>query len=1498
MNKTKRVLSVVLAVLMLSSLIAALAIADNETCNVEIKYVFANDQNKQAAHSWTAKVGRGSTLNVSVTSPTVLGYAPTADQATVTINETISDDKTIVVLYYASEVAVTVNHYRQNIDNDGYTLFETENETGFTDNAVGDRAQQYEGFIALPYDKDELVAADGTTSVEIYYDRNYYLLSLNLDGGYGVEPIYAKYGTPISLGEPTKAGYTFKGWEPAAPATMPANGAALTAQWEADKTAKVSVVVWGENADDEAYSYIQSVEMTGTVGENFTITEDGKLICTKEEHTHSAACWINCTHTHTAACYGGTKQEEPIDGKTNSAAENISQFKALTGGTLQNGMVYRVKCDGATNTNEYDKYYLYYGNTWYSVDASNVSGSAVASSQKVNAHSHRGNILSGNNKDQFWVYNSKLSCTHTHISSCYACGKTEHTHGSDCYFKGFGLDSNLWTLVKSDTVEVAADGSTVVNVYYDRTEFTLTFNYDYKNSSYRQNSTITAKWGADIGDEFLAVSSKANGSLWSKNVSGGDPWTSFLQIMPAEDRTYYCRNTSSTAQPAYYYTEDLNGEYVLKHTVNAYYGKDLDISSEDFYPMEGFTYDHGTDGGENPLPSNPGKAGKWSGAKFYYKRNSYDLVFISNNTEVKTSKVKFEAALSTSDGESFVPAYPSNFEPNAFEFAGWYQDPEGVKPVDWDAKMPAASVTIYAKWAPVQHTVKTWLTDKMDTPVNVGETGSNEQTVAHRATAVAPAEPTREPYAFIGWFYKDENGADKAFDFSMPVTRDLDLFAKWSSNVMVEYTIKYMLKDANGNETTTEVAAPTTGNALDGVNKTFEAKAGEELYADYRTGYLPETNSHAMTISVDAEHKNEYIFWYVAKEEVAYTVRYLNAATNKPLIADKQGMTRDAIITEKFVQINGYAPDAYQKRLVLSANEEENVIIFWYTKDNVHAPVQVIHWVQNIAGDGYTEYQSSVDTNAEINKTQTSTALTITGFEYKRGTAVAGENTTEFTAPVAPSGTLTAEGLVLNLYYDRIEYPYEFRFVDRLTGEEITYTEHVTGNARYQAQVTQTAKDLELYGYLLDDDANKAITIETDASKNIKTFYYLPFFKVVHVQGGTIAGTDKEKITQKDNFTYSLTDAVTDGYLYGGAFTDVACDADHVQTFKKGETAMGFTPVKGKTYYIWEVSETYLKPRTYAIWRHDPNNNGRLNVVGLYLMTHADRLNYQFVGFEIVGENATFANKEVYEVVNAKKGDTLYQQIYVNLQGEMAVSNAEVAVTDRKDGYIAMHKLSEGQFATFVDKGLTFQPYWVTLDGIIVRGVNSRECRYKGLDNRDITVNNKDRIGSSVSNFATPSQQTVEAVSYYAFEAADVEVATPDVPETPEIPEVPEAPEMTLNSDAMYLRAQYTYEMMTNTVKFISAIDVNECTEYGFVINGEVVKCEEAAETVDGYDANYLFGGSVNGAMLMSCNMLLDGLVDGMTLNVTPYYVALDGTTVVYGETRTLVYRQWVGLEG
>lgn len=1321
MNKTKRVLSVVLAVLMLSSLIAALAIADGQH-TVVIDYVFTNG--KQAAPSWTATLAEGSNLEQTVTSPTVVGYEPDPATVNVTVNN-ITENKNYTVTYYPANVGFTVNHYLQNVADNNYTLDKTEHVGGYTESEVGgDLAETYPGFAALLYNTKAKVAADDSTVVEIYYDRNYYMMSFNLDGGYGVEPIYARYGASVKVENPTKPGYTFNGWEPTVPTTVPAENTTYKAKWQAEKTAKVSVVIWGENADDEGYSYIKSVETTAPVGSTLTAVPSG------------------------------------------------------------------------TNLN---------------------------------------------------------------------------------------METKLWELKRVEQTTVAADGSSVLNVYYDRKEFTLTFNYDYSSgflgigAGYNKTGTITAKWGADIGSRFLAMNAAAKGSLWSTNYNGAGPWTSFLQIMPEENRTYYCRNTSNTAQSAYYYTEGLDGKYVLKHTVDAYSGSNLTITAEDFYTMEGFTYDHGTDGEGKPLPKEPGDAGQWSGAKFYYKRNSYDLVFISNNTEVKKSKVKFEAALGTSNGESFAPSYPSNFEPNAFEFAGWYQDPEGVKPVDWNAKMPAASVTVYAKWAPKNHTVKAYLTKEV-----VGGEAIYTYHVPH-GTAVpsAPVNPTNGNYTFVGWFY-EENGVEKAFDFSMPVVKDLNLYAKWSSNTLVTYTIYYKSGDI-------EIAEPTTGSALAGTTLTFEAKTGDELNEGYQSGYFPHTGSHSLTMDINGN--NEFTFVYVAKEKVGYTVRYLDKATGEPVVVngvptpDKTGETSDAIITEKFKVITGYMPDSYQKRLVLSADPEKNVITFWYTKDEHHATIQKNYWIQNVDGNGYSSMPySEISAVGNIGTTYSADVITITGFTYNPNPANAH---TEH--PALASGVLTANGLELNMYYDRNTIEYTVKHVDANTNEAF---ESETGSALFGAQVIGNEGTFDGYMPIEDQPKQKSIIIGMGTNEII--FYYYPCYYIGHVRSGSLNNTDTIRLTgSKAN----LTAAVTPGYLYGGAFTNEACDADHVQTFTQGENAINFTPVKGETYYIWEVSETYLKPRTYAVSKHLQEKNGQLCVVELYLMTHADRQEYQYMGFEIVGENAAISDRTVYEVVNATKGGNLYQQMYVGLDGNMAASKTEVVEADRRAGYIAMYKLDANQFAKFKTDGLTFQPYWVTLDGIIVRGVNCRECTYKDDGETQINANNQARIGSNVGIYTNASQQTIDVAYSYVFEAADVEVATPEVPVTPEIPEVPEAPEMTLNSGAMYLRAQYTYEMMTNTVKFISAIDVNECIEYGFVINGEVVKCEEAAQTVDGYDANYLFGGSVNGAMLMSCNMLLDGLVDGMPLNVTPYYVALDGT-VVYGETRTLVYRQWVGLEG
>lgn len=1286
MNKTKRVLSVVLAVLMLSSLIAALAIAaDDDVCNVVINYVFADS--RPAANSWTARISKGESINQTVTSPTVVGYAP--NQETVTINQVIDDHVTITVTYQPVEVDFTVKHYQQNVNDDKYILAETEPKKAFTESQVGDKlAKEYNGFTALLYDTTTKVAADGSTVVEIYYDRNYYLMSFNLNGGFGVEPIYARFGAALEVGTPTKPGYTFSGWEPQVPATVPAENTTHKAKWKVDDSVNYRVQYWQENANDDGFSYESSVQKKAAPGTVITAANDKNYTGFHYDHT-----------------------------------------------------------DGAT---------------------------------------------------------------------------------------------------------VAADGSSVVNVYYKRNTYTLTFKvnegiYNWVTKAEFKN----IKYGADTSPWWNQAPS---GYLWHTTSSGRTFYTA-APYMPNSNLTIYGKKSSGMSTIHYYEkgtTTSIKPDLKVQNS-------GWSFTVEDYIEIPGFEYDSNKVQGNNYY--------------LYYTRNSYKLDFNSANVIVRSNTIPYDKALSS---YYFEPSYPTGIlEEGGYVFAGWYTDPGCTEAVAWDtAKMPYNNTIFYAKWAPKNHTVKTFLTKEKIEENDPIDTWDN---VPH-GTAVTntPADPQNGAYVFVGWFYMDGN-VEKAFDFSMPVVKDLNLYAKWSSNTLVTYTIYYKSGD-------TEIAEPTTGSALAGTTLTFEAKTGDELNEGYQSGYFPHTGSHSLTMDINGN--NEFTFVYVAKEKVGYTVRYLEKGTEKVLHEEKTAKTSNAIITEKFVQISGYAPDAYQKRLVLSATEAENVITFWYTKDDVHAPVQIVHWTQNIAGEGYTEYQSSTNLNGEIGQTYTGTPLTIPGFTYNAEKSNA-------------SGELTAEGLELNLYYDRVKYSYTVRYVDATdNNKDIDHAANVTGEGLFGAQVIGSQK--EFNGYMPADNEPKQKSIIIGTGTNEIIFYYYPCYYIGHVRSGRLNNTDTIRlIDSKAN----LTAAVTPGYLYGGAFTDVACDADHVQTFTQGENAINFTPVKGETYYIWEVSETYLKPRAYVVSRHDPNaipdaNGSTLNVVGLYLTSSVDRNMYSEVGFTVDGTNFASDGGKVYDKVQAvyTDGSGVKEEMYVMDDG---VWDVQAQAPASRGGYVSIYTVSMNTFyKKSAESSLSYQPYWVTLDGIKVTGAyEARTCYYQGVGNGDIGISNCVDSDSAVSIYRAATTNTIGVESVAVLSAAP-ETVQPEVPVTPEIPEVPEAPDMTLNNDAMYLRAQYTYEMMTNTVKFISAIDVNECTEYGFVINGEVVKCEEAAETVDGYDANYLFGGSVNGAMLMSCNMLLDGLVDGMTLNVTPYYVALDGTTVVYGETRTLVYRQWVGLEG
>ena len=148
----------------------------------------------------------------------------------------------------ATNTAYKIEHYKQNIENDNYTLesSNTETKTGTTGSATAAAAKTYTGFTAKPVTQ-QTIAPDGSTIVKIYYDRKIATLSFNTNGGNAITPITGKFGAAVTKpANPAKTGYTFASWTPLIPTVMPAEDAAYTANW----TANTYKIVFNANGGD------------------------------------------------------------------------------------------------------------------------------------------------------------------------------------------------------------------------------------------------------------------------------------------------------------------------------------------------------------------------------------------------------------------------------------------------------------------------------------------------------------------------------------------------------------------------------------------------------------------------------------------------------------------------------------------------------------------------------------------------------------------------------------------------------------------------------------------------------------------------------------------------------------------------------------------------------------------------------------------------------------------------------------------------------------------------------------------------------------------------------------------------------------------------------------------------------------------------------------------------------------------------------------------------
>ena len=176
---------------------------------------------------------------------------------------TVTNDVTLYAMWIAgSDIVYKVEHYKQNIEDDNYTLVESdsENKTGTIGTNTVAVAKSYEGFSVNPFEQKPILA-DGSTTVKIYYTRNVYTVTFNANGGSYVETQIVKYEENATLpATPTKDGYVFVGWY-----TSSDNGVTLDTEFDFTTPPESNIILFAKWKLAERFVFVQGASINGAI---------------------------------------------------------------------------------------------------------------------------------------------------------------------------------------------------------------------------------------------------------------------------------------------------------------------------------------------------------------------------------------------------------------------------------------------------------------------------------------------------------------------------------------------------------------------------------------------------------------------------------------------------------------------------------------------------------------------------------------------------------------------------------------------------------------------------------------------------------------------------------------------------------------------------------------------------------------------------------------------------------------------------------------------------------------------------------------------------------------------------------------------------------------------------------------------------------------------------------------------------------------------------------
>lgn len=671
---------------------------------------------------------------------------------------------------------------------------------------------------------------------------------------------------------------------------------------------------------------------------------------------------------------------------------------------------------------------------------------------------------------------------------------------------------NYFTYHSSDSAVVKADNSTVINVYYTRRSFSVTFDLGiigrksmiigditYSSGWNATKYVLTAKYEQNIESLWPTASNFSSGSNFSGwSVDGLDGTATSKRVTMTAD---LCSSSGKTAKANYdascldhlYYmfesfdqTSPANGNE-RKQYGNVYYDK-----------SDAYSQDANSGGGNWRQKEITGMtaSGKHTdvidsawfepterNVFLYYTRNEYD--FIKNNYgTVASEKVKFGASLADKGGE---PARPAGFSENAV-FKGWYEVPVGqitdsTLPYDFTGKtMPASKLTLFAYWVekPVTLTVQV--------PTLGGYTASNYEVAI--GTVISGVDVFKDAEAKIAeagrtvlkWVYEDGT----AVDVNSAIGSDTIVKAVLEGEV---YTLTYdtgttaAITDENRYEYEA-LAQVKDGSGLKSGDKVFACWTDETGKVYYPGSYVTMTGNKTLTAN------------YVDPSVKVTLTYHSNFDTD-------QTMTIDAVPNNDKVSVMDYTSTGLPSRLGyqvkgwkdangveyaagsearLDNNGSNDLYAVW---EAIDVDYTVEFYYQNVDGT-YPDKAKDEDIVTRQGKTDSIVSVTAADKADKKN----GKYVYDIAAANVETGTVTANSsLVLKLYFKLNQASCTVRYLWNGTDEKVA-EDDVFDSQTVSETFTADPKTIANCTIVPEHNVTKSITIDPDSDNNVITFYY------------------------------------------------------------------------------------------------------------------------------------------------------------------------------------------------------------------------------------------------------------------------------------------------------------------------------------------------------------------------------------------------------------------------